>query len=115
MEIINLPKLLTDNPEATFHSFHEFNGRAFGAVDITGSSPVWEMHPDTDEFFYIIEGELEFDLAESDAITHHVAPAGSTFVIPKGLWHKVSAEKGVKVLYFTPGESLHSDADDPRS
>jgi len=115
MEVINLLKLLADHPPATFHSFHQFNGNAFGAVDITGASPVWEMHPDTDEFFYIVDGELEIDLYEDSGISHHVAPAGSTLVVPQGIWHQVSALKGVKVLYFTPGESLHSDADDPRA
>lgn len=114
MKVINLLTLLADNPEATFHAFHNFNGMPFGAVDITGESPVWEMHPGTDEFFYVIDGEMEIDLYEEDGISHHVAPMGSTFVVPTGMWHKISALKGVKILYFTPGESLHSDAEDPR-
>lgn len=114
MDIIELDTLLADNPQATFHAFHDFNGKAFGAVAIEGASPVWEMHPDTDEFFYVIDGSLEIDLCEDAGISHHVVRAGSTCVVPKGLWHKVAAPTGVKMLYFTPGQSLHSGADDPR-
>jgi len=77
-------------------------------------SPVWEMHPDTDEFFYVLEGTFEITLLTDTGPICHVAPAGSTFVIPRGLWHKPAAPNGAKFMYMTPGQSLHSDAEDPR-
>lgn len=73
------------------------------------------MHPDTDEFFYVMEGEAEFALPDDGGPHHHVAPAGSSFVIPKGTWHKPEAPTGAKFIYFTPGRSLQSYAEDPRS
>ena len=75
---------------------------------------MWEMHPDTDEFFYIIEGSFEVTLLTDTGPQHHEAAAGSCFVIPQGLWHKPAAPTGAKFMYFTPGTSLHSDAPDPR-
>ena len=114
MEIKNLFSELEKNPQGTFLNVVKFNGQHIGACNITGVSPVWEMHPDTDEFFYVIEGEFEVTLLEESGESRHVAAAGSTLVIPRGLWHRPAAPNGVKLLYFTPGETLHSEAEDPR-
>ena len=84
MEIVNVLSFLEEHPEATFLDFVSFNGKSFGTVAFTGKNPGWEMHPDTDEFFYIMEGEAEITLLDEGGPHHHVAPAGSSFVIPKG-------------------------------
>ncbi len=114
MEVFNVLKMMADNPQMTFLSYGDFNGHGFGAVDVKGNNPGWEMHPDTDEFFYVVEGEMEITLLENEEGDHYVAPAGSSFVVPRGIWHKPEAPKGAKIIYFTPGESLASDAADPR-
>lgn len=93
--------------------FSQFNEKSFGTCGMTGVSPGWEMHPDTDEFFYVIEGVVEITLLE-DQPRHYVAPAGSSFVVPRGIWHKPGAPKGAKFIYFTPGQSLYSEKEDPR-
>ncbi len=115
METTNIPTLLSENPEGSFLEFASFNGRSFGTCRITGVSPGWEMHPDTDEFFYVIEGSVEIALLEGEHTNHHVAPAGTSFVVPQGIWHKPGAPDGASFIYFTPGESLYSELDDPRS
>ena len=105
---------LAGSPEGTFLQTLPFNGNHFGACDITGSSPVWEMHPDTDEYFHVLEGEMEiFLLTDSGEDLHRIA-AGSSFVVPRGLWHKPAAPNGAKFIFYTPGQSLHSEAADPR-
>jgi len=114
METVNILSLLEENSEGSFLEFASFNGKSFGTCDITGRNPGWEMHPDTDEFFYIIEGEVEITLLEKDGPVHYVAPAGTSFVVPKGVWHKPEAPNSAKFIFYTPGESLQSDAKDPR-
>lgn len=118
MEIKNILTELNTHPEGTFLNLLPFNTANISACAITGTSPVWEMHPDTDEFFYILEGTFEITLLTGNTSNHptehHTAPAGTTFVIPKGLWHKPAAPKGAKFIYHTPGKTLHSDAEDPR-
>lgn len=114
MEVINVLSELASNPPETFLNLAQFNGSGVGACDITGTSPVWEMHPDTDEFFFILEGEFEMTLLTGDTPLHVVVPAGSIFVVPQGIWHKPSAPKGSKFMYLTPGTSLHSEEEDPR-
>ena len=115
MIIKNVFAELAAHQEGSFIDLMPFNGRNVGTCDITGTSPVWEMHPDTDEFFYILEGEFEITLLQNEQPEHFVAEAGSVFVVPKGIWHKPAAPKGAKFIFYTPGTSLHSDAEDPRS
>lgn len=114
MDLVHIPTLLSEHPEGSFLEFASFNGRGFGTCSITGRNPGWEMHPDTDEFFYIIEGEAEITLLMPEGPEHHVAPAGTAFVVPRGIWHKPEAPSGVKFIHFTPGQSLESEAEDPR-
>lgn len=114
MEISNVIKLLAEHPEGSFLEFSRFNGKTFGTCNVTGVSSGWEMHPDTDEFFYVIEGVVEITLLEEVEPKHYTAPAGSSFVVPQGVWHKPGAPNGAKFIYFTPGESLYSESDDPR-
>ena len=108
-------KLLSSHPQGEFLELVRFNEASFGTCDITGTSPVWEMHPDTDEFFYIIEGTFEMTVLTDAGPEHHEAEAGSCFVSPRGLWHRPAAPNGAKFMYYTPGASLHSNAADPRN
>ena len=114
METKDIYQELEKHPQGTFLDLIAFNDKTIGACDIEGESPVWEMHPDTDEFFHVLEGELELTLLEEEGEISYVVTAGSVFVVPQGIWHKPSAPKRTKFIYFTPGKSLHSDADDPR-
>ncbi len=114
METTDVLKLLEDNPEGSFLEFGAFNGKSFGTCSVTGVSPGWEMHPDTDEFFFIIDGVVEITLLEETGERQYSAPAGTSFVVPQGIWHKPGAPNGAKFIYFTPGESLYSESEDPR-
>ncbi|MEL7349796.1 MAG: cupin domain-containing protein [Cyanobacteria bacterium P01_A01_bin.116] len=114
MEIKNILTELANSPEGTFLDVVPFNNSNISACNITGTSPAWEMHPDTDEFFYILEGTFEITLLTGATPEHHTAPAGTALVIPKGIWHKPAAPNGAKFIYHTPGKTLHSEAEDPR-
>ena len=113
MKITDVLRLIAENPEGSFLEFSPFNDKSFGTCSVNGISPGWEMHPDTDEFFYVIDGTVEITLLE-DQPQHYVAPAGSSFVVPRGIWHKPGAPEGAKFIYFTPGQSLYSEKEDPR-
>lgn len=113
MNVTDVRGLLAAKPEGSFLDFSQLNGRSFGTCSFTGVSPGWEMHPDTDEFFYVIEGTVEITLLE-DQPQHYSASAGSSFVVPRGIWHKPGAPAGAKFIYFTPGQSLYSQSKDPR-
>ncbi|MBX2846936.1 MAG: cupin domain-containing protein [Acidiferrobacterales bacterium] len=115
MKIINIQDKLSSQPEGSFIDLVNFNQHQFGVCSITGISPVWEMHPDTDEFFHILDGDALFVLLEDSGEKEYKASAGDVFVIPQGVWHKPGSVNGMKFIYLTPGKSLHSDLDDPRT
>lgn len=115
MQSCHVIQELDKHPEGEFLQLLAFNGHHFGACQMTGESPVWEMHPDTDEYFQILSGHFEITLYEAAGPQHYIFKAGESFVVPRGVWHKPAAPDGAQFMYFTPGQSLHSEADDPRS
>jgi mannose-6-phosphate isomerase-like protein (cupin superfamily) len=60
---------------------------------------VWHSHPDTDDFFLVIDGELDIDLRNGTV----TLGAGELFVVPAGVEHRPVARKGeVKLLLIEP-------------
>ena len=60
---------------------------------------VWHSHAETDDFFFVIEGELDIELRDR---TIALSP-GELFVVPKGVEHRPVARKGeVKLLLIEP-------------
>ena len=59
----------------------------------------WHSHPDTDDFFLVLDGELDIELRDR---TVTLSP-GELFVVPKGVEHRPVARKGeVKLLLIEP-------------
>lgn len=75
----------------------EMNDYQFKIARLQGDF-VWHEHPDTDETFIVIEGELRIEFRDG-AVT---VKAGEMFVVPKGLEHKPYAEAEVKLLLIEP-------------
>ena len=59
---------------------------------------VWHDHPNTDEVFILIEGNLEIEFRDGRV---NLSP-GEMFVIPKGVEHKPNAKGLVKVMLVEP-------------
>jgi mannose-6-phosphate isomerase-like protein (cupin superfamily) len=65
---------------------------------------VWHQHDDTDELFMVISGELSIDLeASADADKRTVVlPAGSVYVVPRGVRHRPRAQSEAALLVLDP-------------
>ncbi|MFC3192942.1 hypothetical protein ACFODZ_01685 [Marinicella sediminis] len=50
---------LEQHESGAFVQLLSFNQTHVGASSISGVNPVWEMHPDTEELFYVLEGKLQ--------------------------------------------------------
>lgn len=75
----------------------EMNDYQFKIVKVKGDF-VWHDHPETDETFIVLEGNLRIDLRDGAV---HIG-AGEMYVVPKGVEHKPFAENEVKILLIEP-------------
>lgn len=80
-------------------------GMTLGIVDMPVSTPEnafhnGEMHPDGDEFLYLISGRLRVEFDDLDDI--ELSP-GEGCIVPQGAWHKVQALTDVQLMHITPG------------
>jgi mannose-6-phosphate isomerase-like protein (cupin superfamily) len=81
----------------------EMNEYQFKVVKLEGDF-VWHDHPETDETFLVIEGELRIDFRDGSVT---VGP-GELYIVPKGVEHKPYAAKEVKLMLIEPRGVLNT-------
>ncbi|MBL6651807.1 MAG: cupin domain-containing protein [Reyranella sp.] len=81
----------------------ELNDYQFKIVRIEGDF-LWHDHPETDEAFLVLDGELRIDFRDR-SIT--LGP-GEMVVVPKGVEHKPFAAKEVRMLLIEPRGTLNT-------
>jgi mannose-6-phosphate isomerase-like protein (cupin superfamily) len=59
---------------------------------------VWHSHPDTDDFFLVLDGKLTIQLRDRDV---ELAP-GELFVVPRGVEHCPKADDEAHILLIEP-------------
>lgn len=67
---------------------------------------VWHVHLETDEFFLVLDGEIDIALREQAGERTVTLPRGSVFVVPRGTFHKPSSADGAAVLLVEPTGTL---------
>ncbi|GAA4532310.1 cupin domain-containing protein [Amycolatopsis samaneae] len=67
---------------------------------------VWHVHRDTDEFFLVLDGELDIAVREEDGERVVTLPKGSLFVVPRGVFHKPSSKEGASIMVVEPSGTL---------
>jgi mannose-6-phosphate isomerase-like protein (cupin superfamily) len=81
----------------------ELNDYQFKVVRIEGDF-IWHDHPETDEAFLVLEGELRIDFRDGAVL---LGP-GELFVVPKGVEHKPYAAREVRMLLIEPRGVLNT-------
>lgn len=85
----------------------EMNDYQFKVVKVQGEF-VWHDHPDTDEVFIVMEGQLNIEFRDGIVRLNE----GEMFVVPKGEEHKPFAESECKILIIEPKGVVNTgDAD----
>jgi len=65
---------------------------------------VWHTHPDTDELFLVLSGELTIQLRDRDVV---LGPQ-DIFVVPKGVEHCTKAVNEVQALLIEPQGTVNT-------
>ncbi len=98
MKVVNLAEKLAMvetpwNPKVVA----DYNGNDVMVVKFQGEFPFHD-HPDTDDFFLVLEGEVLLDVGDAT----HVLKPGDLFVVPKGVRHRPRAAAEAQVLLIEP-------------
>lgn len=75
----------------------EMNDIQFKLVKLQGEF-VWHQHPDTDEVFLVVHGQMEIGFRDRSVTLHE----GEMFVIPKGVEHITRAAAECHALIVEP-------------
>lgn len=75
----------------------EINDYDVKIAKLQGES-TWHRHPDTDEFFLVINGQLTIQLHDGDV----VLTPGELFVVPRGVEHCPKADALTSVMLIEP-------------
>ena len=79
------------------------------AVRIEGAF-VWHAHADTDECFFVVDGEMRIEFRDGDVKLE----AGDLYVVPRGIEHRPVAENECHVLVIEPSTTVNTgDAGGP--
>jgi len=79
----------------------EMNDYQFKLVKLEGDF-VWHSHAETDETFFVVEGELRIDFRIDGGDSSVTIGPGEMFVVPKGVEHKPFAAREVKLMLIEP-------------
>ncbi|MBQ1500756.1 MAG: cupin domain-containing protein [Sphingomonas sp.] len=75
-----------------------YNDNDIRIVKVAGEF-VWHSHPETDDFFLVLEGVLDIELRDRTVTLH----PGEIFVVPRGVEHRPVARQGeVKLIVIEP-------------
>lgn len=75
-----------------------FNGHDVMVAKLRGEYH-WHVHDDTDDFFFVLHGQLEIDL--DDGATIRLAP-GQLYIVPKGVRHRPRAIGEAHIVLIEP-------------
>ena len=75
-----------------------YNGNDVMVVKFAGEFP-FHQHPDTDDFFLVLEGEMIMDIEGRET---EVVRAGELYIVPRGVTHRPRAQTECKVLLIEP-------------
>jgi len=75
-----------------------FNGHDVMVAKLRGDYH-WHVHTDSDDFFLVLQGQLEIDLDDGSTVT---LDAGQLYVVSKGVRHRPRARTEAHILLIEP-------------
>ena len=95
--------------------FPEFRGHVLiQRFSFDSPWPTWEVHPEGDEFVYLLKGDTDFVLrVDGEESVVRVNEPGTYVVVPKGAWHTARPHTATTMLFVTPGEGTLNAEEPP--
>ena len=75
----------------------QFNGNDVMVVKINGEF-VWHSHPETDDFFLVLSGQVTIQLRDGNVVLN----PGELYVVPKGVEHCPMSSAEAHLLLIEP-------------
>ena len=98
MTAVNLKdKLATFSDHWSPKIVSRFNEHDVMVVKVKGEFN-WHSHPDTDDFFLVLKGQITIKLRDRDVRVNE----GEMFVVPKGVEHCPVAQEEAELLLIEP-------------
>jgi mannose-6-phosphate isomerase-like protein (cupin superfamily) len=63
----------------------------------------WEMHPHADEFVYLLDGAVLFQLQGEAGVIDIPLQGRGAVVVPRGVWHTAKVSVPSRMLFVTLG------------
>jgi mannose-6-phosphate isomerase-like protein (cupin superfamily) len=81
-----------------------YNDNDIRIVKVEGEF-VWQSHPETDDFFLVVEGVLDIEMRDRTV----TLGAGELFVVPRGVEHRPVARHGeVRLIVIEQAGTLNT-------
>ena len=98
MSVVNLAeKLAMFNEHWTPKIVSNYNDNDVMVVKVEGEFN-WHSHPETDDFFLVLKGEIDIEMREETVTLKE----GELYVVPTGVEHKPVAKQEAHVLIIEP-------------
>jgi len=81
----------------------QMNDYHFKVVKVLGEF-VWHDHPETDEVFMVLKGQLEIRFRDGKVLLIE----GEMFVVPRGVEHKPVAEEECHIILVQPAGTVNT-------
>jgi mannose-6-phosphate isomerase-like protein (cupin superfamily) len=65
---------------------------------------VWHSHPETDELFLVLEGQLNIELEDGPVTLRE----GELYVVPRGVVHRPVADEECHILLIEPAGTVNT-------
>lgn len=65
---------------------------------------IWHAHPETDEVFIVLKGQLEIQFRDGSVLLNE----GEMFIVPKGVEHKPVAEGECHIMLVEPAGTVNT-------
>jgi PhnB protein len=105
---------LSDLPDMSMRFLDSMNDNHLLVVSRGDKRTHWERHLGADEMIYVMDGETDIVTLTDGGPVEATIHAGSMFICPEGLWHRLTPRPFVSALYLTPRRTEGSAAKDPR-